>query len=1062
MGGPMLPPPPVGPVATVPPAPKRPANRTEVRRPAAPLPGSSTNSSINICQININGIKGKAADLMHLLTTMNIHVAMVQETKLTEKSRDISTPGYTLVRKDRGSNKGGGLAFLIKENVIFNTNPSPPSITQHPDVEHQSITLRGGINLTINNIYIPPASSCQLGRNLPLQEMLSSTGNDNVITGGDLNAHHPDWHSTGEEDTRGREIANTIYNSEMGLLNGPSQTRVTGRSSSSPDITLASPAILPLTSWRVETRLSSDHLPIIITIGTELTTYKSADKVYTNFSKADWSGFTCFTETKFSNLPPPTCSIRGERTFRRVLNSAAKKFIPQGRINNIHHNVPTNTAKKIKERDHLRSTRPDDARLDVLNREIAKEIQLHRSQQWQKHLDSCEQGSQKLWKTIKGICQPTKTVNNTALKFNGGIVSENGKIANLLNRQYTPSLSKPPTKQFRQTIRKIKKKRGSAVYQFTASQVKEAIMTSKSSKAMGPDNISPIMLKHLGDKGMGFLAGLINTVLNTSIVPTIWKAGKIIPLLKPGKPIDEGKSYRPISLLSPAAKIMEKLILPELSAAVKLQDHQHGFRKNRSTVTALQEVNFHIASGLNRRKPPHRTILVAVDLSRAFDTVDHELLLKDILQLEVSDTLIKFLCSYLRGRQQHTIFRNCKSKCRVVRQGVPQGGVLSPLLFNLYMSSLPKPPGNIKLISYADDCQVLHSGPTIEETCHAMTPYLDQLAEWFKGRGLELSQPKSTATVFTTFSGEAGKALPITIQGEVVPTIKHPKVLGVTFDNMHKFGPHVANIRDKVAKRNSVLKCLAGTTWGKSKEILLNTYKAIGRSVLNYAAPVWSPFLSSTNWDLLNTTQNVALRAITGCTKMSAITHLNQETGILPVREHNIMLTEQFLLSMHRQEHPNNHLLTAPTQPRKMRPTIIDHLPGLEECLRDEDPAIWNYKQRLKQLHDGAHKKCNEGYPPNKILGTTPPPLNNRAERSLGRSTRRTLAQLRSGYSPLLASYRARIEDGVSPLCVDCGQEDQTTDHLFKCQARPTDLAITDLWAKPDEVAAFLGLTEEE
>ena len=132
------------------------------------------------------------------------------------------------------------------------------------------------------------------------------------------------------------------------------------------------------------------------------------------------------------------------------------------------------------------------------------------------------------------------------------------------------------------------------MYSFTAAQVKEAIKVSKSSKAVGPDGISPIMLKHLGSNGMDFLAKLFNTTINTAIIPSIWKTGKIIPLLKPGKPIDEGKSYRPISLLCPAAKILEKLILPEVSAAVDLQDHQHGFSKHHSTATALQEV--HITS----------------------------------------------------------------------------------------------------------------------------------------------------------------------------------------------------------------------------------------------------------------------------------------------------------------------------------------------------------------------------------------------------------------------------------------------------------------------------------
>jgi len=125
---------------------------------------------------------------------------MVQETKLTEKSRDILTPGYTLVRKDRMKDKGGGLAFLVREDVIFHINPVPTVISNNPNVEYQSITIHGGNNLTIRNIYIPPASSCQPGHNLPLQEILSSTGDDNVVVGGDFNGHHPDWHSNGAED----------------------------------------------------------------------------------------------------------------------------------------------------------------------------------------------------------------------------------------------------------------------------------------------------------------------------------------------------------------------------------------------------------------------------------------------------------------------------------------------------------------------------------------------------------------------------------------------------------------------------------------------------------------------------------------------------------------------------------------------------------------------------------------------------------------------------------------------------------------------------------------------
>ena len=983
---------------------------------------------------------------------------MIQETLLTEKSRDISTPGYSFIRKDRGR-RGGGLAFLIKENIPFQIKDPSDIIKNDPHLEYQSISIKGKQeDLILKNIYIPPVSSCQTGYNPPLQELFLTNDNQ-VIIGGDFNAHHENWYSNGEEDNRGRTLADEINNTTLGILNENEDTRVTRANRSSPDITLATPAILPYITWKTETNLTSDHLPITISLKAQILKIKSEDKVYINFAKADWVGFKEYTEEKFSRLPTPTNSIKGEKAFRRILNNASKKFIPKGRINNIHHNIPSATSDKISERDDLRKQDPNNARIDELNEEINKEINTHRRQKWLDHLEECEQGSQKFWKTVKDLKEPSKRVENIAIKFNGKPVSENKRIANLLNRQYTPSIDKKPSQSYRATIRKLKSKRNATAHSFSNQQTKKAIKASKSSKAMGPDDISPIMLKHLGDKGINFLTGIYNVTINTAIIPTIWKTGKIIPLLKPKKQIDEGKSYRPISLLSPAAKILEKLILPELSEAINLKDHQHGFRKHRSTVTALQEVNHHIASGLNKFKPCDRTVLVALDLSRAFDTVDHEQLFADILDLELSTTLKKFLCSYLRGRQQYTVFRNCRSKFRVVRQGVPQGGVLSPLLFNLYMSSMPLPPGKILLVSYADDCQVLNSDKKIRKACEEMNPYLNQLADWFQSRRLEISAEKSTATVFTTFSNEVSEELPININGQQVPTVRHPKILGVTFDGMLNFGEHTRNTKKKVSQRNNVLKCIAGTTWGKSKEVIANTYKAIGRSVINYAASVWTPSLSKSNWQELENAQNGALRIATGCVKMTPTSHLNEETEILPVKEHSELLTDQFLLSMHRPHHPNHHLLHATPKQRDMRNTILDNRPKIQKYLTQNPLSDTVYKRKLKTIHKDIVKGTISNYPANKVLSSHPPKVNTEEEKSLPRITRSTLAQLRSGYSSHLNCYLHRINAAETDRCPKCNIHEHTSLHLFDCPSNPTQLEVKDLWKKPKATAEFLGLT---
>ncbi len=275
---------------------------------------------------------------------------------------------------------------------------------------------------------------------------------------------------------------------------------------------------------------------------------------------------------------------------------------------------------------------------------------------------------------------------------------------------------------------------------------------------------------------------------------------------------------------------------------------------------------------------------------------------------------------------------------------------------------------------------------------------------------------------------------------------------------MHNFGQHAIKTKKKVQQRTNVLKCLAGTDWGKSKETIVNTYKAIGRPVLNYGSPVWTPSLSKTNWEELQRAQSSALRVATGCIKMSQISHLHQETNILPVKEHNDMLTGQFLLSMHRPVHPNHHLLHEPVSPRDKRKTILNHVPLVEPYLRDGEPVERNYKKRLKEIHDDAHRDCRNRYPANKVLNARPPVINLQEEKGLTRTTRCKLAQLRSGYSSFLRSTTSRFDTAQSTLCPDCMLDDHTTEHLFNCTAKITTLTPSDLWTQPKECAEFLGI----
>ena len=712
------------------------------------------------------------------------------------------------------------------------------------------------------------------------------------------------------------------------------------------------------------------------------------------------------------------------------------------------------------ERDELRKNDPSNIRISELSRNITKLITDHRKQKWTEHLDNCSQDNKKLWSTIKNLQgKQQQQPSNQSINFNGKSINHPGKLANNFNKQYTPAATTRPTFEFRSIHRKMQRPPTDNKINITSEMTLKAIKKSKNSKALGPDNISPVMLKNLGPHGINFLTSIFNNSINQAIIPMKWKTGRIIPLLKPGKSPSEGKSYRPVSLLSPAAKILESLILPDLTESINFADHQHGFMKGRSTNTALHKLSEHVTTGLNKDRPIDRTVVVALDLSRAFDTVNHEILLTDISKLNLNGNIKRFLCAYLRGRYTYVEFRGSRSKPRKMKQGVPQGGVLSPTLFNLYMVSIPAPPGNIQLITYADDSNVMNSGQNIDKICQELNPYLDLLDTWFSDRNLFISAEKCMATVFTTFCGDM-KNLPIYIKGNPIPTVTKPKYLGVTFDSLWTFKQHALNLKSTVQQRTNVLKCLAGTNWGMEKETLTHTYKATIQSCLNYCPSIWGSNLKDSNWTELQRAQNSALRVITGCVGKTQIDHLHTETKIMPVKEHSEMLSSQYLLKTQLPNHPVHLNLAEPPPPnfRQMKTTVQDkHKNEILNILPAEGLNQDNYKPILKRIHTDHVRDLINNREPNPILDRQAPQVNIN-EKTLPRKTRSILTQLRDGHSSFLNSFLSVFKPGVMNVCPHCKFQPHTCHHLFNCHYNPTDLTVESLWTNPMDVATFLGL----
>ena len=199
---------------------------------------------------------------------------------------------------------------------------------------------------------------------------------------------------------------------------------------------------------------------------------------------------------------------------------------------------------------------------------------------------------------------------------------------------------------------------------------------------------------------------------------------------------------------------------------------------------------------------------------------------------------------------------------------------------------MPTPTEPVKHVCYADDLTVWATGVNIPGMEDSLNSYLEEITAYLKDNSLLISTPKSSVTLFTPDTHQVKTYPRILIEDSRLPLVQCPKILGVHMDTSLSFNKHSSHVAERVYGRNNIFKALAGTSWGQQKETLLMTYKAVGRSIINYAAPVWSTNLRDTNYRNIKYTQNEALRISTGCHKMSSVDHLHVEANMLKVTHH--------------------------------------------------------------------------------------------------------------------------------------------------------------------------------
>ena len=289
--------------------------------------------------------------------------------------------------------------------------------------------------------------------------------------------------------------------------------------------------------------------------------------------------------------------------------------------------LPEDIVCKITQRNNIRRANTCDPALKLLIEEITSDIQKHKQNIWKEHLDAHwdhRHNTHTLWKTIHGLFNraPPHTLN-TYITFNNKIATTPKHIANY----FTNTVKHATHKTNRHINRATHNIQGYNIT-LTTSQVQDAIKQSKNNNSQGPDKLNIRHLKHIGPLGLAFLTSMLKTALNKNIIPHTWKLANIVPIPKPNKDTDKGTSYRLISLLSVIAKTLENSILPYITANILNTPMQYGYKTQRSTVTALHTLNNIVAKGFNQMAPPVRTITVALNMSKAFDTINIHTLIR--------------------------------------------------------------------------------------------------------------------------------------------------------------------------------------------------------------------------------------------------------------------------------------------------------------------------------------------------------------------------------------------------------------------------------------------------
>lgn len=823
-------------------------------------------------------------------------------------------PQYDLYHTNHPSGSAhGGTAILIRCKINhYETDKFSTEYLQATTI----IVQDSAGQFAISSIYCPPKHPIKCQQFIKYFESLGRR----FIAGGDYNAKHTFWGSR-LITTKGRELIKSIEDMNLETISTGEPTYWPTDRRKVPDvIDFAVSKGLDMKKIIVKSslELSSDHSPIIINISDKIRANVCKPKLHT--AKTNWDTY----RAKITATLPTNISLKSDKDIINavdLLNScivdAARGATPPTKSTHANLNpydIPTPIreliAKKREVRKQWQKHRSPQLKkkLNSYIKLLKAELKEHREAEIQKHLISLDSSStteNSLWRATAKLKRPKipnppiRTANDDWARSD----SEKAEaFAKHLSKVFTPNPKEvsEEQEQFIMDTLNATPKHDSPIKPFSKNEISQTVRRNIDiKKSPGYDLITGKCLMELPQVGIDYLTYLFNAVLRLSFYPPQWKRATIIMLAKPGKPPEECKSYRPISLLPIVSKIFEKLflhrLLPIIDKSNTIPQHQFGFRQKHSTVEQVHRLVQEINHNFETKK---YCSAVFLDVAQAFDRVWHEGLLYK-LKTYLPPNCFTVLKSYLHKRQFQIKQGNEISEQCEASAGVPQGSVLGPLLYLLFTADIPVTSEETIVATYADDTAILvsHKDPVI--ATKKLQNELNKISHWLQIWRIKVNETKSAHVTFTL---RHSTCPPVGLNGVQIPQQEDTKYLGMHLDRKLTWRKHIFTKRKQLGLQLRKLYWLIGHKSKLSMDNKLLIYKSILKPIWTYGIQLWGT-ASRSNMEILQRFQNKILRTISRAPWFVPNAVLHRDLHIATIEEETKLQSRKY--SGRLTTHPN-------------------------------------------------------------------------------------------------------------------------------------------------------------